>query len=59
MNFPQTGIDLIQLSRYLQGQGHREKVAYNLILQAVRKGVLVALPAGRTAERDSPPSEQD
>lgn len=58
-NFPQAGIDLIQLSRYLQGQGRREKVAYNLILQAVRKGVLVALPPGPTPEPDSAPSEQD
>lgn len=58
-NFPQAGIDLIQLSRYLQSQGRREKVAYNLILQAVRKGVLVALPPGPTHEQDSAPSEQD
>lgn len=58
-NFPQAGIDLIQLSRFLQGQGAREKVAYNLILQAVRKGVLVALPLGPAPERDLAPSEQD
>jgi len=58
-NFPQTGIDLIQLSRFLQGQGAREKVAYNLILQAVRKGVLVALPPGPAPELDLAASEQD
>lgn len=57
-NFPQAGIDLVQLSRYLQAQGQREKVAYNLILQAVRKGVLVALPPGPTLERGSAPSKQ-
>jgi predicted TIM-barrel fold metal-dependent hydrolase len=58
-NFPEAGIDLVQLSRFLQGQGAREKVAYNLILQAVRKGVLVALPSGPTPEPDLASSEED
>jgi hypothetical protein len=57
-NFPAAEIDLIQLSRYLQGQGQREKVAYNLILQAVHKGVLVALPPGLAPEEEFAASEQ-